>query len=372
MKESSMPDPRLEKWARTLVTYSVTVEPGQTVAISGGVAAEPLLRAVHREVVRAGGFPIMLPVFSGLAADLLAHANDAQLEYITPVERLIRERADVVITIIADTNTKSLSGVDPDRQRHMRQVRQPLMQKYLARDAEGSLDWTITLFPTDAHAQDADMSTADYEAFVLAACKLDRDDPVAAWREQAAEQARLITWLQGKSDVHFTGPGTDLTLSVAGRTWINADGRKNFPDGEIFTGPVETSANGHVRFSYPVIEGGREIAGIRLVFENGKVVDATASKGEEYLVSTLDTDEGARRLGEFAIGTNFDIQRFTRNILFDEKIGGTVHMALGAGYPGSGSTNHSGIHWDMIADLRDGGLIEIDGQPLLKDGKIVV
>ena len=367
-----MPDPRMEKWAKALVNYSVTVEPGQTVAIVGGVAAEPLLRAVYREVVKAGGFSIMMPTFSGLSADLLLYGNDAQLEYITPAERLIRETADVVINILAESNTKAFSGVDPDRQRHMRKVRQPLVQTYLERDASGALDWTITLFPTDAQAQDADMSTDDYEEFVLAACKLDRDDPVAAWKEQAAEQQRIIDWLQGKSDVRFTGPGTDVSLSVAGRVWINADGRKNFPDGEVFTGPVETSANGHVRFSYPVIEGGREISDIRLVFEDGKVTGATASKGEEYLLSTLDTDEGARRLGEFAIGTNFDIQRFTRNILFDEKIGGTVHMALGAGYPATGSTNQSGIHWDMIADLRDGGLIEVDGQPLLKDGKIVI
>ena len=367
-----MPDPRMEKWARTLVNYSVTVKPGQTVAIAGGVAAEPLLRAIYREVVRAGGFPVMLPSFSGVAADLLNDGSDAQLEYISPLERFVRTEADVVINILAETNTKALSGVDPDRQRHFRQIRQPLLQKYLERDADGTLDWTISLFPTDAHAQDADMSTADYEAFVLAACKLQYDDPVAAWKEQAIEQDRLIAWLAGKSTVRFTGPGTDLTLSVAGRVWINADGRKNFPDGEIFTGPVEDSANGHVRFSYPVIEGGREISDIRLVFEDGKVVDATATKGEEYLVRTLDTDEGARRLGEFAIGTNFDIQRFTRNILFDEKIGGTVHMALGAGYPGTGSTNHSGIHWDMIADLRDGGLIEVDGERLLKDGAFVV
>jgi aminopeptidase len=367
-----MLDPRMEKWAKALVNYSVTVKPGQTVAIAGGAAAEPLLRAIYREVVRAGGFPIMLPTFSGLAADLLAYGNDAQIEYITPIERLIREQADVVINIQADTNTKSLSGVDPARMSHMRRVRQPLVQTYLQRDADGTLDWTISLYPTDAHAQDADMSTADYEDFVFGACKLTYDDPVAAWKEQAAEQDRLIAWLAGKSNVHFTGPGTDLTLSVAGRTWINADGRKNFPDGEIFTGPVEDSANGHVRFSYPVIEGGREIADIRLKFENGKVIDASASKAEEYLLRTLDTDEGARYIGEFAIGTNFDIQRFTRNILFDEKIGGTVHMALGAGYPASGSTNRSGIHWDMIADLRDGGLIEVDGQPLLKDGKFVV
>lgn len=367
-----MPDPRMDKWANALVNYSVTVEPGQTVAISGGVEGEPLLRAIYRAVIKAGGFPIMLPSFTGLLADLLVHGNDAQFEFISPVERLVREQADVVITILADSNTKSLSGVDPARFASYRKIRQPLFQTYMKRDADGSLDWTISLYPTNAHAQDADMATADYEEFVLAACKLNHDDPVAAWKAQAAEQDRLIEWLKGKSEVHFTGPGTDLTLSVAGRTWINADGRKNFPDGEIFTGPVEDSANGHVRFSYPVIEGGREISDIRLKFENGKVVDAQASKGEAYLIESLDTDPGARYLGEFAIGTNFDIQKFTRNILFDEKIGGTVHMALGMGYPATGNSNVSAIHWDMISDLRDGGQIEVDGQVMMKDGKFVV
>jgi aminopeptidase len=234
------------------------------------------------------------------------------------------------------------------------------------------MDWTLTLYPTDAYAQDADMSTTDYAEFVLNACKLNRPDPVAAWMELAAEQQRLIDWLADKDEIHLTGPGTDLTLSTKGRHWINADGRKNFPDGEIFTGPVETSVDGHVQFSYPVVHAGREIVDIRLAFENGRVTDATAAKGEEYLVKTLDTDEGARVLGEFAFGTNYDIQRFTKNILFDEKIGGTVHMAVGAGYPESGSTNESAVHWDMICDLRDGGEVTVDGQPFMRDGQILV
>ena len=359
-------------WARALVNYSVEVKPGQTVAIVGGHEAEPLLRAVYREAVKAGGYPVLLPTISGTAAELLRHGNDGQLEYITPIEHFVREEADVVINVLADSNTRSLSGVDPARQSYFQKARAGLFKTFMDRSASGAVDWTITLYPTDAHAQDADMATDDYAEFVYSACKLDEPDPVAAWRAQAAEQDRLINWLDGKSEVHLVGPGTDLMVNVGGRIWINADGKKNFPDGEIFTGPVETSTEGTVRFSFPVITGGREISDIRLRFEAGKVVEASAAKGEEYLVKQLDTDEGARRLGEFAFGTNFGIDRFTRNILFDEKIGGTVHMALGLGYPDSGSTNVSAIHWDMICDLRQGGTVDVDGRPFMRDGKFVV
>ena len=230
----------------------------------------------------------------------------------------------------------------------------------------------MTLYPTDAYAQDAEMATDEFADFVVAACKLDQPDPVAAWRAQAAEQQRLIDWLADKREVRLRGPDTDLTLGIAGRTWINADGTNNFPDGEIFTGPVEDSVEGHVRFSYPVVTAGREVHDVRLRFAGGRVVDASAAKNEEYLIRTLDTDPGARVLGEFAFGTNFGISRFIKNILLDEKIGGTVHMALGRGYPETGNVNESAVHWDLICDLREGGAVDVDGEPFLRDGRFVV
>ena len=367
-----MADPRLAKWAKTLVNYSVEVKPGQAVGITGGVAAAPLLREIYREVLAAGGFPVMLPVLDGLDAELLLHGNDDQLAFLTPSERFLREQADVTITVRAETNTKRLSAVDPARQSRFQQARTGLMASYMTRAAEGRLDWTLTLYPTDAFAQDADMETEAYTDFVLAAMKLDRDDPVAAWRAQHDEQQRLIDWLAGKREIHLTGPDTDLIVNVEERVWVNSDGKRNFPSGEIFTGPVEDSARGHIRFSYPVVTGGREIQDIRLRFEHGKVVDASAARNEDYLIRTLDTDPGARILGEFAFGTNFDIQRFSKNILFDEKIGGTVHMAVGAGYPETGSTNRSAVHWDMICDLRQGGEVTVDGEPFLVEGRFVV
>jgi aminopeptidase len=362
----------MEKWAAALCGYSVEVQSGQTVAILGGTAAEPLLRAIYREVLARGGFPVLAPSFSGLSADLMGRGSDDQLSYISPIERFAREQADVVIQVLADTNTKSMASVDPTRQVVYQRARTELFNTFMKRDAEGSLQWTLTLFPTDAYAQDADMSTEDFTSFVLDGCKLNEDDPIRAWKALASEQQRLVDWLSTKHELHLTGPDTDLKLSTAGRTWVNADGRKNFPDGEIFTGPVENSVNGHIRFSYPVVDAGREISDIRLRFENGKVVEATASKGEDYLHEQLNVDEGARYLGEFAFGSNFDIDRFTRNILFDEKIGGTVHMAIGSAYPETGSSNVSAVHWDMICDLREGGKVTVDGEPFLVDGKFVV
>jgi len=365
-------DPRIEKWARALTGYSVEVQAGQVVAIVGQAAAEPLLRAVYREVVLAGAHPVLLSPIEAAQGELLAHGSDEQLSYISPIDRFVRAEADVVINIRAETNTRRLSEIDPARQSIYTGARRDLFRTFMERAADGRLDWTLTLYPTDAYAQDADMDTEAYTDFVLAACKLDRDDPVAAWLELKADQQRLIDWLDGRKDVHLEGPDIDLTLSIEGRTWINSDGKRNFPSGEIFTGPVEDSANGTIRFSFPVVTAGRQIEDIRLRFENGRVVDASATRNEAYLIQQLDTDPGARYLGEFAFGTNFDITRFTKNILFDEKIGGTVHMAVGLGYPETGSTNTSAIHWDMIADLRQGGVVTVDGDVFLQDGQFVV
>ena len=367
-----MADPRLTTWAKTLVSYSVRVEPGQVAVIAGGIAAEPLMRAIYKEVVLAGAHPVVLPSLSGLGSELLKAGSDEQLTFVSPVEEFIRAKADVNIVILADTNTKSMAGVDPARQQLFSGARAGLMQTQMERSARDELRWVLTLFPTDAFAQDADLSTADFADFVYDACFLNDPDPAARWRQQSTEQQRLVDWLHGKTEVHLTGPGTDLTMSVADRVWINSDGTHNFPDGEVFTGPVETSANGTVAFTYPVVTAGREVAEIVLRFEDGKVVDARASKGDDYLQSTLETDEGARYLGELAFGTNFGIQRFSKNILFDEKIGGTIHMALGAGYPETGNTNRSAVHWDMICDLRQGGQVTVDGQPFLVEGRYVV
>jgi aminopeptidase len=364
-----VPDALIERWAEVLVDYSTEVRGDDQVAIAGGVAAEPLLRAIYRAVLSRGAQAVLVPSFTEAQTDLLALGSDEQLSFISPLERWSCEEASVTIDVLASTNTRALSGVDPSRQAVWSLARKELREIAMQRAARGERRWASTIYPTPAHAQDAEMATDEFAAFLTAACMLDRPDPVAAWRELSARQAGMIAWLRERREIHITAPGTDLRLSVADRVWINSDGKRNFPSGEVFTGPVEDSAEGHVHFSYPVVTQGRELRDIRLRFAAGVVVDASASKNEAFLIETLDTDTGARRLGEFAFGTNTGIDRWTKNILLDEKMGGTVHMALGAGYPETGSANRSAIHWDLICDLRAGGEATADGMVVLRDGQ---
>lgn len=367
-----MTDPRIEKWADVLTGYCVDVQPGQSVAIGGGIAAESLLRAVHAKVVERGGYPVLVPDISGLSAELIGNGNDDQLSYLTPYERFRNLDADCSITVMAETNTRNASSIDPARGAVFAKARAELRQASMQRGGAGDLKWSLTLFPTDAYAQDAEMSTDDYWEFIMEACKLNEDDPVAAWVAMRKFQARIVDWLTPRRELRLIAPDTDFRCAIGGRKWINSDGKRNFPSGEVFTGPVEDSAEGEVRFSFPVVTQGRQISDIRLKFEAGRVIDASAAKNEDFLIENLDSDEGARRLGEIAVGTNFGITKFTGQILLDEKIGGTAHMALGAGYPETGSTNRSAIHWDLICDLRQGGRIEVDGEPLLVDGRFVI
>jgi aminopeptidase len=247
-----------------------------------------------------------------------------------------------------------------------------LMAKAMERSAEGSFRWVYTLFPTSAYASEAEMSLDDYEDFYFAACLADGGDPLQAWERASGDTRRLAEWIEGRQEVHVTAPGTDITLGIAGRKFIPCVGEHNMPDGEFFTAPIEDSVEGEVNFHLPAMIGGREVSGVRLRFEGGRVVDASAERGEKYLLKLLDTDLGSRRLGELGIGTNFGIDRGTREVLLDEKIGGTVHMALGRSYPESGGVNESAVHTDLVCDLRKGGRIEVDGEALQVDGKFVV
>ncbi|MGC9400388.1 MAG: aminopeptidase [Anaerolineae bacterium] len=365
-------DIRTERLARLLVEYSVKVQPGERVVIRAPSTAAPLVRAVYEQVLLQGGYPFLHLTLPELEEIFYENADSTQLAFIEPVEKQIIEEFDVMIGIQAPANTRALSAVDPKKQQKRSQARQPLLQRYMERSANGELKWVGTLFPTHAGAQEADMSLRRYEDFVYATCYCDHEDPVAEWRRIHEEQQRIIDWLEGREQVKIGGPNAELTLSIAGRTFVNSDGHHNMPSGEIFTGPVEDSVNGWVRFTYPSIAGGREVEGIELWFEEGKVVKAKAKKNEPYLLEMLDTDERSRYLGEFAIGTNYQIREFTKNILFDEKIGGSFHVAIGAGYPETGSQNRSAVHWDMICDMQDGGEIWVDGELLYRDGKFVI
>ncbi len=366
-------DPRVDKVANVLVNYSVAVQRGDFVQIRVfDPLATPLALEVYKYVLQAGGNAFFRMAPTGADEVFFRYASDEQLDFLSPLSQWIIEHIDVDIALLADVNTKALTNVDPARIVRMRKTNAPISKRFMERQASGALRWTLTQYPTQAAAQDAEMSLSEYEDFVYGAAMVHLDDPVAYWRQKSAEQQRLVDWLKGRDRVEVRGENVDLTLSIRDRVFINADGKKNFPDGEIFTGPVEDSVNGWVRFTYPAIYNSREVEGVELWFENGRVVKATARKAEDFLNSVLDTDAGARYVGEFAIGTNEGIQKFTRNILFDEKIGGTIHMALGASYPDTGGKNDSAIHWDMICDMRSGGEIRVDGDLFYKDGKFTV
>ena len=368
-----MRDPRIDKLAKLLVNYSMAVQRGDQVRISGAVVAMPLIRAVYREVLAAGGHPLLRIADDECADIFYEHANKRQLSYLSPLVKREMETVDCSIGIWADANTKSMTRVDPKRQAIVSQARKPVLDtllKRVAKKGKGRLRWVGTQFPCQAAAQDAERSLAQSEDFVYKAGLLHRPNPVAAWKKISTRQQRICDFLNKAKEVRLKTPqGTDITLGVKGRRWINCDGHENFPDGEVFTSPIENATEGVVCYSFPAVHGGREVHDICLRFKAGKVVDATASKGEDFLIQMLDQDRGARVLGELALGTNYAIKEYTRNTLFDEKIGGTFHLAVGAALPESGGKNKSGLHWDMVCDLHKGGVVEVDGKVISKNGK---
>ncbi len=371
--EIALADTRIQKFAQILVDHSTNVQIGDRVGITTTTVAEPLVKALFEKVLERGGHPHVLMDFPEQEALFFDHANDDQLEFVPLFHKMAFEQFDVLIKIRAEMNTRALASLDPARQAQRQKAMFSLIQTQLRRGAEKSLRWVSTLFPTNAYAMEADMGLVEYQDFVFKAMHADDGtlDPVAHWQSVKSKQQRIIERIGGHDIVELHGPNVDLSLSIKGRTFINACGEHNMPDGEIYTGPVEDSANGWVRYTYPAMTQGRIVDGIELKFESGKVVEASATENEPFLQKMLDTDSGSRYIGEFAIGTNFEIDRFTKSILFDEKIGGTFHMALGAGYPETGSLNRSDIHWDMICDLREDSEIRVDGELLYRNGEFV-
>lgn len=366
-----MYDPRLDRWAKVLVEYSLAVKPGEYVLIEGHHLAAPLIRALCRTVLAAGAHPEAQVHLDGLEEDFLKRATDAQLDFVSPARKTAFERLDAWIYLWGDGNTRELSGVDPERLRRRSAATRSLFGSFYQRVARGEARWVGTLFPTPAQAQEANLSLSDFEEYVFAACHLNDADPVAHWRRVEAEQARIIAYLTGKRRFRITAPDTDLTFSAEGRTWINACGRVNFPDGEVFTSPVEGSVEGRIRFSFPGIFRGQAIEDIRLVFQHGQVVEAHARTGEDLLRSLLATDAGAVVPGEIAIGTNFGITRLSREMLLDEKMGGTVHLALGRSVAEAGGRNESGIHWDMLCDVQQEAALYADGEKFYENGRFL-
>ena len=367
-----MNDPRINKLAEVLVNYSTEVQKDDRVIIQGQAIAEPLLKAIYAETLKAGGHPFLQIGLPGLSSVHFKYASDEQLQYIHEPMRYVLENYDVGISIQASENTKAMSNVDPAKLALEQSARKDLFVTMMHRVAEREFRWVGAQFPTNAHAQDAEMSLDEYADFVFNACVPEGKDPVKFWQAFAERQQKIVDWLAGKKEVHIQAADTDLTFSIEGRTFQNSDGHENMPDGEIFTSPVKDTFEGHIAFSYPGFYQRREVEGIRLWFEKGKIVKATAEKNEDFLQATLDTDDGSRYIGEFAIGTNEGVTQFTRNTLFDEKIIGTMHLAIGAAFPECGGTNQSSVHWDIVTDMTRGGQISVDGELLYKDGKFVI
>jgi aminopeptidase len=355
-----------EAFAALLCDWCLEVAPGQQVVVASTTLAAPLLEALHAALLERDAWPLIRAELPGIGADFYRHARDRHLDGYAPLELAEVRAADALVRVIAPRNTAALAGIDPSLIQRAASARAPIQEARLARR------WCGTIWPTPGLAQTAGMSESDYAAFVRGALFLDRPDPVAAWRELSARQARLVERLRDAKRIRIEAEGTDLTLDVGGRTWINSDGRRNMPSGEVFTGPHERSANGTVHFTVPSTRGAATVTGARLTFRDGEVVGAVAAQGQGYLDAALATDPGARFLGELGIGTNVGIDRPTGHTLLDEKIAGTVHLALGRAYPETGATNASALHWDLICDLRDGGVLSADGAPVVQAGELVL
>jgi len=365
-----MVDSRVEKLARLCVKYSVHVKPKEEVLIQGSDLAFPLIHELYRECLSAEAYPTIM-TGSDTLYTFFRYAKEHQLKHVSSIDKFIVENIDVRINVLAERNPKELSSVDATKVRLRAAARKEINDIFMKRTAEGKLKWTLLPYPVSSAAQEASMALPEYEDFVYKSCFVDKKNPIAQWKKIQVEQEKICEYLNKVGEIRIVGEDTNLTFKVKGRKWLNCCGLINMPDGEVYTGPVENSVNGTIRFTYPGIYYGKEVEDIRLTFRKGKVVKACAAKGEDLLKEILKV-KNADRLGETAIGTNYGITRFTKEMLFDEKMGGTIHIALGASYPESGGLNQSGIHWDILKDMKKDGEIYADKKLFYKKGKFLI
>lgn len=364
-------DPMVLKMAKTILNYSFNIKAGDFLFVECESVSVPLLAAIYEEGIKMGihvGYQIKPAEFDEV---FFKNANDEQISFNNPLVVHRFETITHLLTIWGSSNTKDLSAIDPRKLQSFALAKKGWRDVFHRRLADGSMEWCGTQFPTFAEAQEAGMSFGDYQEFVFKACMLDTPDPIQSWQDLEDRQKAIVEALDKCETFEIVANDTHLTLSTKGRKWVNSSGHANFPSGEVFTSPIESSLEGHIRFSFPGIYMGREIEDIRLTFKGGKVVEAKAAKGEDLLHALLATDEGASMVGEFAFGTNPGITRFTKNMLFDEKIGGTIHLALGEAFAESNGTNKSTIHWDMLADMMDGGKVYADGRLIYDSGSFL-
>lgn len=362
-----------EKYAKVLVDYSVNVQKGElTVIRTDSHLSQPLVKEIYKQVLLKGAHPVVRMAVEGLSEVYIKNATDEQLEYIDPMTELEYEKVKNIISIGAPLNVKNMTRMDSKKLAKRSSITKHLSEKMLKRSSDGDLNWVIADFPTNALAQEAKMSLDEYTYFLIKACYLHLDNPVEKWKKINEFQQKIADYLNTKTKIRIVGEKTDITFNVAGRIWKSCAGECNFPDGEVYTSPVEDSANGQIYFDFPQIYHGNEAQNVLLTLKDGKVIAAKADKGEDFLINMLDMDEGSRFVGEIAIGTNEMVQDVTGNILFDEKIGGSIHMAIGASYPDTGGKNVSGLHWDLIKNMKNGGKIYADDVLIYENGKFII
>ncbi len=366
-----MIDERLKKLANILVNHSLKIKKNDLFLIMGTPVTAPLIKEVYRQSLLAGAHPHVKIALQGLAEIFYQVGTENQLKYKSPLSLYEIKNLDARLVIISPENTRSMTNIDPKKQAMTSVANKEIHKIFLERAAKNELRWCLTQYPTNASAQDAEMSLEEYEDFIFKAAHVGSKNPIDYWNKVFKDQEKIKKLLEKKKKLHILAQDTDLTLSVDGRKWINCYGKENFPDGEVFTGPIENSAEGQISYSFPGSYGGREVTDIQLWFKKGKVVKAKASKGEKFLNSMLDMDKGSRYIGEFSFGTNYGIKNYTKNTLFDEKIGGTIHIAVGSAYPETGSKNESSLHWDMMCDLRKNGEVYADDELIYKNGKFL-
>jgi len=368
-----MQDTIWDKYAKVLVDYSVDVQKGDLVSIRAeSIEAKDLVRAVYKRVIEKGGHALVRTPIADLNGIFMKNATDEQLDYVDPITKFEYETVDKFISIGAPLNTKSMARANLEKLSRRGKATKVLSETLMKRSAEGTAKWVIADVPTNALAQEAKMSLDEYSEFLFNSCYLNLEDPVKKLKELDKKQTAWANYLNEIKEIHITGEKTDIMFKVEGRKWISCSGMNNYPDGEVFTSPVEDGINGHIYFDYPQNYRGNSAQGVYLEIENGKVVNAKAEQGEEFLNAMLNMDDGSRGIGEIAIGTNDEIQEITGNILFDEKIGGAIHMAVGASYPETGGKNVSGLHWDLIKNMKNGGKIFADGNLIYENGKFLI
>jgi aminopeptidase len=361
----------LTKYAKLLVHHCLNLKKGDRLFIISTYLAEDLLREVYRQALEAGAHPELNIRINGTDKIFYDNAGDEQLKYVSPTVKYVYENYEAILNILAPFNLKELENIDPVKKKAVSLGRADILKMLMKRMVEGKLNWNACGFPTDSSAQECGMSKSEYEDFVFSACFLNKSDPIDEWQQFEKKQQEIVDFMNTKESFRYLGKDIDISFSAKGRKWINAAGKNNMPDGEVFTAPVDNSVNGKIRFSYPGLYLGQEIEDISLEVKDGTVIKWDAKKGKSLLDKIMEIP-GARRFGEAAIGTNTGIKKFTKNMLFDEKLAGTIHMAIGAAIPEAGGKNESAIHWDMLAEMHDGGEIYADGTIVYKNGRFII